>query len=212
MVINRYENGKVLFQGNPAYIMAQALCFMAQKSEVKEEELTQFQAESLQTNSVTISDSREILRQRLPYAYDKLDNLILKLMSTSISISEANLEVEEYCLYVFPVFKALEAFLKQLLLEKEIYLDDRRGFNQIFRYDEEDMRHYLSQNNIEKINDADYVECIENIYHYFKNNRHRYFHVNQILEMTATIENKDEANAIISDVLELIEETAKKVL
>lgn len=212
MVINRYETGKVLFQGTPAYIMAQAMCFMAQKSEVKEEELAQNQAELYQTENVTISDSREILRQRLPYAYDKLDDLILKMMSPSISLSKSNIVMEEYCCYVFPVLKALEAFLKQLFLEKHILLNNKKGFGQEFIYNSEEDWHHLNQNNKERINDDRYVECIEKIYYYFRNSRHVYFHANQILAMSSMIEDKKEADTIISDVLELIEETAKMVL
>lgn len=212
MVINRYETGKVLFQGTPAYIMAQAMCFMAQKSEVKEEELAQKQAELYQTENVTISDSREILRQRLPYAYDKLDDLILKMMSPSISLSKSNIVMEEYCCYVFPVLKALEAFLKQLFLKKHIILDEKKGFGREFIYKKEEDWHYLTPINKEIINNDKYIECIEKIYYYFRNSRHVYFHANQILAMSSMIEDKVEADTIISDVLELIEETAKIVL
>lgn len=214
MVINRFENGTILFQGSPAYIMAQAMCFMAQKPEITEDSLNQSQSNLYASPKRSVEEVRSVLRQRLPYAYDKLDDLILKIMSPSISLSlsSPDIEIEDYCCYVFPVLKALEAFLKQLLLNKGIYIDDKKGFGPILDYDENSARHHLKRRYYASIDDSTYIECVEDIYHYFKQSRHSYFHANQFLVMTSMIESKCEADAIISDVLGLIEDTAKKIL
>lgn len=214
MVVNRFENGTLLFQGSPAYIMAQAMCFMAQKPEITEDSLNQSQSNLYASPKRSVEEVRNILRQRLPYAYDKLDDLILKIMSPSISLSlsSSDIEIEDYCCYVFPVLKALEAFLKQLLLNKGIHIEDTKGFGPILDYDKDSARHHLKRCYCDSIDDSTYIECVENIYHYFKQSRHLYFHANQFLTMTSMIESKCEADAIISDVLELIEDTAKKIL
>lgn len=214
MVISRFENGTLLFQGSPAYIMAQAMCFMAQKPEITEESLNQSHSDLYASPKRSVEEARDVLRNRLPYAYNKLDDLILKIMSPSISLllSSSDIEFEDYCCYVFPVLKGLEAFLKQLLLNKGIFLNDNKGFGLILDYDKNDARHYLKRSYRDSINDSVYVDCIEEVYHYFKQSRHVYFHANQVLIMTSMIESKCEADAIISDVLELIENTAKKIL
>ena len=62
-----------------------------------------------------------------------------------------------------------------------------------------------------KINDRDFVEALEDIYNYFKKNRHVLFHVDQILINTKVIEDRQEAITIINDVARIIEETYKKI-
>lgn len=186
---------------------------MAQKPEITEESLNQSHSNLYASPKRSVEEARDVLRNRLPYAYNKLDDLILKIMSPPISLllSSSDIEFEDYCCYVFPVLKGLEAFLKQLLLNKEIFLNNN-GFGPILDYDKNDARHYLKRSYRDSINDSAYVDCIEEVYHYFKQSRHVYFHANQVLIMTSMIESKCEADAIISDVLELIENTAKKIL
>lgn len=54
--------------------------------------------------------------------------------------------------------------------------------------------------------------ALEEIYNYFKANRHVIFHVDQILITTKIIEDKQEAISIINDVAALIERTYKKII
>lgn len=62
------------------------------------------------------------------------------------------------------------------------------------------------------IADTAYVEALEEIYNFFRANRHVIFHVDQILIATKVIENKQEAISIINDVAVLIERTYKKAM
>ena len=47
---------------------------------------------------------------------------------------------------------------------------------------------------------------------YFKQQRHTRFHANQVLVLTTMIFRKEEADAIISDVLTIIDGTAQKIM
>ena len=67
-------------------------------------------------------------------------------------------------------------------------------------------------NYVTAIANNDYVEALEEIYNYFKANRHVIFHVDQILITTKIIEDKQEAISIINDVAALIERTYKKII
>ena len=64
---------------------------------------------------------------------------------------------------------------------------------------------------VQKIDDLDFVEALEEIYNYFRKNRHVIFHVDQILINTKVIEDRQEAVTIINDVARLIESTYKRI-
>ena len=53
---------------------------------------------------------------------------------------------------------------------------------------------------------------IEDIYNQIVKSRHVYFHANQILMLTKMIFSKSEADAILSDVFELIDSVSAKIL
>jgi hypothetical protein len=132
-------------------------------------------------------------------------------LSPSISLSSADIDVEEYSCYVFPAFKALEAFLLSLLLKKGILVSERTNFGSVFTLNTENL-HILNSRCKNMINDTVYENCVEDIYNYFKRTRHIYFHANQILTLINMIDNKIEADEILNDILLLINETALKIL
>ncbi len=156
----------------------------------------------------------------IPNAYDKLDEEIKKILSPSISLSNSNIEVEEYSCYVFPVLKGLEALLLKLLLNKSILIDHAapkgsgkyKNFGAIFEKDNNSQIFKLRSNFKNIISDSVYELCVEDIYNYIVGSRHVYFHANQILMLTRMIFDKSEADAILSDVFELIENISAKIL
>lgn len=211
MVINRYNNGTLVLQGNPAYILSQAMYFMALMPDVSEEEITQRQKDIYQVSTNSVPQARAELKARIPNAYDKLDDTILKILSPAISLSQSNLNVEEYSCYAFPALKALEALLLDLLNQKGISVNPpKQNFGSVFVPGQP--QHVLSPANQAKVNDATYQKCLEDIYDYFKKQRHTRFHANQVLVLTTLIFDKAEADAIISDVLAIIDDTAKKIM
>ena len=192
--------------------------FMSIQDDVTEEDINARQKEVYKSN-ISVSEARNILRERIPNAYDKLDEEIKKILSPSISLSNSNIEVEEYSCYVFPALKGLEAFLLKLLLNKSIYVNHAapkgsgsyKNFGAIFEKDSNN-QHKLRKNISIIINDSVYESCIENIYNQIVKSRHVYFHANQILMLTKMIFSKSEADAILSDVFELIDSVSAKIL
>ena len=145
------------------------------------------------------------------------------MISPSISLSNSQIEVEEYSCYVFPVLKGLEALLLKLLLNKSIIINhnaakgsgEHKNFSEIFEpsvHGDKTSRYVVLSKISTKISDPTYINCLEDLYNYLMKSRHVYFHANQILMMTRMIFDKSEADAILNDTLELIDEIAKKVL
>lgn len=73
-------------------------------------------------------------------------------------------------------------------------------------------QHKLRKNISIIINDSVYESCIEDIYNQIVKSRHVYFHANQILMLTKMIFSKSEADAILSDVFEIIDSVSAKIL
>lgn len=210
MVISYYPStSKLMFQGSPAYIITEAMYFMTKQEGVSENEIIESQKEIYQSNDITVDEARAKLKARIPNAYEKLDDTILKILSPAISLSEANPTVEEYSCFVFPALKALEATLLDRLLNKQINLQPPQNFGSVFIPDQNNGRHAMKSSLATQISDSNYVTSLENIYNYFKQQRHAIFHANQILILTKMIFNKFEADAIINDVLDLIDKAGE---
>lgn len=88
---------------------------------------------------------------------------------------------------------------------------ETHNFGTVFNKDSNDKAIVIPKY-VTAIANNDYVEALEEIYNYFKANRHVIFHVDQILIATKIIEDKQEAISIINDVAALIERTYKKII
>ena len=222
ITIKRFANNTVTFQGNPAYLFSQLMYIMSMQDEVTEEEINEKQKEVYKAN-ISVAETRNILKERLPNAYDKLEEEFKKMISPSISLSNSQIEVEEYSCYVFPILKGVEALLLKLLLNKSIIINpnaakgsgEHKNFSEIFEPSvpgNKSSRYVVLSKISTNISNPTYINCLEDLYNYLKQSRHVYFHANQILMMTRMIFDKSEADAILTDTLELIDEVAKKVL
>lgn len=108
--------------------------------------------------------------------------------------------------------KGFGGILKYLLDLKGIVIDEQHNFGTVFNRDpEDDEKRIVISSMVTRIGDTEFIKALEEIYNYFKGNRHVLFHVDQILINTKVIENRQEAITIISEVSELIENTYRKI-
>jgi hypothetical protein len=113
------------------------------------------------------------------------------------------MELPDYSVMVFPVLKGLEGYMKQLLDGKGVRVR-REGFAPFLR---EEGRSTLNDETIMQIGCEKTCTAFNQCYSYYKNNRHGLFHVDGIICNTRLIEERAEACAIVTEVLELIEST-----
>lgn len=211
LVINHYSKGTIVLQGNPAYLFTEALSLMSTSDDISLEDIVQRKNEVYNAN-ITIDETRAILAQRLPNACCKLDETIIKLLSPSIALSVANIEVEDYSCYVFPALKALESLLLYLLGKKGIMKDTKSSFAKIFNKNIATGRFELCKQHVATVNDTVYQIALQDIYNYFHGIRHVTFHANQVLTMTTIVEDKTEADAILNQVLTIFDDIGLNVL
>ncbi len=196
LTINLYKTGTLTLQGKPAYLYGEAISFLSYCKDVSVDDIVD-SINSFHDVNVKTSEVRNDMEVLMPRAYGNIDEMILKLLSPSISLRKVNIELEDYSCYTFPALRALEGYIKYLFRLKGVAIGNTFGnvFNGAVLYPDV----------ATTINNITYQNELERLYGYFKGNRHVIFHTEQILIGTKLIEDKHEADEIINTVINLIE-------
>lgn len=198
LVVNVYDNNTITLQGKPAFLYSEAISFLSYCKDISMEDIVD-SINNVYNIDIKINGVRNELKYLLPNSYINLDDIILKILSPSISLRKVDIQLEDYSSYAFPALRALEAYIKKLLLGKNIKI--KKTFFGVFKdgkllnYDD----------------DTVFKEEVENLYSYLKDNRHVIFHANQMLFSTRILESKTEADQIVNEVLDIIETSYKKI-
>ena len=196
LTINVYKTGTLTLQGKPAYLYSEAISFLSYCNDISVDDIVD-SINSFHNVDVKTSEVRNDMEMLMPRAYGNIDEMILKLLSPSISLRKVNIELEDYSCYAFPALRALEGYIKYLFGLKCVTIGHTFGcaFNDKTLY----------PNIAAQIGDTVFQNELERLYTYFKENRHVIFHAEQILIGTTLIEDKHEADEIINAVINLIE-------
>ena len=211
LTLHTYSNHRIMVQGKPLYLYNEFLSYVSYSPKVEVNDIIKATNEFIDTNT-DVDEARNKMSEMMPMAYaGNVDPVIRKLFSPSVTLDDVEKEFEDYSCFTFPALRALEGYLKYLLSEKNIVIDETHNFGTVFNKDSNDKAIVIPKY-VTAIANNDYVEDLEEIYNYFKANRHVIFHVDQILITTKIIEDKQEAISIINDVAALIERTYKKII
>lgn len=211
LTLHAYSNHRIMVQGKPLYLYNEFLSYVSYSPKVEMNDIIKATNEFVDTNT-DVDEARNKMGEMMPVAYSgTVDPVVWKLFSPSVTLSDEEKELEDYSCFTFPALRALEGYLKYLLAEKNIVVDEIHNFGTVFNKNS-DGKAIVIQKHVTDIADADYVEALEDVYNYFKENRHVIFHVDQILIATKVIESKQEALSIINTVAALIERTYKKAM
>ncbi len=196
LTVNVYENGTITLQGKPAYLYGEAIALLSYCDKVSVDDIVDT-INSFHNVDVKIEDVRSEMKVLLPCSYGKIDDMILKLLSPSISLRRVKMPLEDYSCYAFSALRALEGYIKYLFGLKSITIG--HNFGGIFD------KGALTEGISLKVADANYQSELERLYGYLAGNRHVFFHTEQVLIGTDILENKQEADEIVNNVLNLIE-------
>ena len=192
LTINIYATGTLTLQGKIVYLYSEALFYFAYLENVSMEGIVGSLAEK--TCNVKVEDE---IRTMLPKSYNYIDKYVIRLISPSIFLRNADLEMDDYSCYAFPALRALEGYLKDLF--KKYGISVGHSFGEIFS-----SAAALTRENSDKIGDEKCVEQLENLYDFFRKQRHTLFHANEVLPSTRIL-SKEDANSIVNEVFLLIE-------
>ena len=148
--------------------------------------------------------AEELVKLKLPNAFDQLPKLIQDLLISSNCIKSASPKLPEYSLLTYAELRSLEGVIKRHLLKNGI-LQLPRNVGEIFELNSikkavglgESYKSSYSGNKLNEILDA---------YSYYYQRRHSLFHIEYFTESTSTISTVEGEINICNKVYELIED------
>ena len=121
---------------------------------------------------------------------------------SGLILEKIEIDLPDYSGYVFYVLKAIEGIMKHLLFEKGINID--RTFN-VFK---DNIEPFKLKNAINiKINCGKTTLVIENLYDFYKKERHTLFHTEFLDVSTRILEKREFAIDILNNSLNLINDS-----
>ncbi|PWW26627.1 RnlA-like RNase toxin of RnlAB toxin-antitoxin system [Cytobacillus oceanisediminis] len=200
---------RLQIQGKPMYLYQEVTCLLA-KDFQKFDEVIKNQSEFFSIE-IKPEEIREEMQELLPSAYNYLGENQRKILSVSLALQKIDIPLEDYSSFVFPALKTLEGFMKQILTSNGIRLSKKETIGDLFGYNGITARHvYLSKEGKE-LKDGVTKTWMETLYNYYVKERHSLFHVEDMDVFTRIIESKQEADRIISKIIDMMEKAHEEL-
>lgn len=215
------STGKILYQGHLMNLYLEVKSFMSPLA-------GNIETEIIDARGIVKKDkNKEIdkyINTYVPTAYNGFNDTIQGFIRDTFRMIITNDEFSEYSSWTFPILKVLEYRIKQMLGFKEIYLDDKKGFqyrNLEYRKNmnpkhkwkyiflKKDI-HYTLDRKLSGKFSQDEADCLLECYNFFNRNRHTLFHTKQEILGTRVLKTKEEAKMIIFDTCNLLENSCIK--
>lgn len=197
IVATLYKNGTFLMQGNvtPVFVgvMTEAIRWLLDANKASKV------SDIILLDNITNVFSTDIdsLIPNLNVCGDT-DNVILRMVMTSVSLFNSGVLVDDYGCYTFGILKALEGLLK-MRLEVDLGLIDKLG--SFFDYDDITHSHRIRSNVYD--GNLPLKMAINKTYNYWNSRRHASFHADSQIS-TSTLYSYEDALAICVKGLECI--------
>jgi hypothetical protein len=202
-----YQSKKLVIQGKQQFLftdLIEILCQFVDFKSIIEQQLKTFEIPG------TVEESIAEFKELFPSSYSYLGQTLVAVISPSLTFRKINISLTDYSSFVFPILRGLEGFLKKILDEYSIKVSSD-GFLVLFDINRNKFggveSYSLKPEYNAKIKNSKISSVIVNIYIYFKQHRHGLFHVDQDIENTKVISNKNEADSVINKAIEIIEES-----
>ncbi len=207
ITLKHYDNQRLQIQGKPMYLYQEVTCLLS--SYFPFDEVIKQQAEffSIDLDPKEVRDEMQLL---LPNAYDVIGDKMRKVLSASLALRKIDIQLEDYSSFVYPALKTLEGYIKILFLNHDIIIN-KDGFGEYFSYWGKQPLYVLRPDPREKIHCEITVNALEECYSYYYKHRHSLFHAESITESTRIIEKKENADAFIAEILNLMETTCSQI-
>ena len=190
-----FTNNTLLIQGKQQFLYLDLIEILSNVLDYKvviEKQINTFDVAN------NINDTIDEFKMVFPSSHLYLGTTLVSIMSPSLVFKKIDIELTDYAAFAFPMLKGLEGFLKKIFLDYGITIT-KEGFGEYFNSE----TLYEGARNL--INNGKIVSSVENIYKYYKRNRHGLFHIDGNVEVSKILDNKNDANSVINSVIEIIE-------
>ncbi|MEI3800384.1 MULTISPECIES: RNase LS family HEPN domain-containing protein [unclassified Chitinophaga] len=205
VILNRFTTTAFQVQGSGAFLKAIILDLLTNYlpyKEVIEQQLAYMEA------TITPDAVLETLEETSPATFNFIEDKLKAIISPSLVLKSYNIILDDYSSLVFGVLRGLEGVIKQILSDNNIQVR-YNALGNCFREDETGWHVADAYKGVGLINRNTVSLGLERLYTIYHNQRHGLFHIDGDIESTRIIENKQEAEELIAEVLEAIEENIK---
>lgn len=198
---------KLLIQGKPLYAYAQVSYFLSEFTDLDGFLDIVYKGEASPDRvDVDIDAVEAELRALLPTAYDRTEEGILKLIRTSYVLREAAIELPDYSSHVFPIMRALEGVMRSLLTSKGIRPQKEKiQLGSVFFYYPQKGHYTVKDEYSRRIGNGNVCRALSICYNHYHRERHRLFHMDDVIEMSKFIQTQSEAIGYIDRTIGTIE-------
>lgn len=199
VLLHRYDTGSFLMQGKARTAYGKVVSILSELA-VDKKPLIDAQLETYEIKSVSSEGLLAELEECIPSACSILGDGVKCMLAPALAFSKLKIELPDYSALTHPALRGLEACIKQLFLTFGGYeIKSREGFAPYFA------GRSLKTGVKLKVGCAKTTGAIENLYELYNKHRPGLFHSDGVPEMSRLIESRQEAVALIQDVLHTIE-------
>jgi hypothetical protein len=208
LTIKKYTNGTLQLQGKPIRLYKDALYFLVELCDAEKIIKAQEDFHEIQINKEGIDYEYEaLLKNSSVFLGDTIKQIILP----SLTLKKINIELTDYSLFVFPVLKGLEGYVKQLFKSKGKIID-RDNIGNHFSESYPDPIFRLKKDTRAQIGCDNTCSVIEEAYHRLRIYRNPLFHVDGLVDPTKIIGTKIQAEMLVEETISLIEATYSRLI
>lgn len=203
LTIKRYSNGNTQFQGKPLVLYAHLCEFLSGLCSAKE--IIDAQQKIY---DVTINES-EIEREynsRFNKSKAFLEGELKSIILPAFSLKNVTIDLSDYSLFVFPILKGLEGYIRAIFKKFNITTDSKdKNIGSFFAPNMKKFELNVDTRSI--IKDTSIQEALGALYTLYNEERNSIFHVDGGIINTRIVETRDEADSIFEKTINLIEST-----
>lgn len=206
IVFNYYENSTLTITGRPLLLHSSTLNYFTDLKYLKPEHRFDSAVKYYHIET-KYGEYKKELSEKIPLAYEHLPENVKSLILSGIILEKIEVDLPDYSSFVFSVLKSIEGLMKHFLFEKGITID--RNFD-LFKKDIEPVEIRDSKKTIISCDKT--VEIIEELYEFYKKERHTIFHTEFLDVSTRIIDKREDAIEILNNSLVLINNSYKTLL
>ena len=206
LTIKHFNNGTFQMQGVHAQVAGWALDAVQTRLP-----LGQVLAHQKEVYAVPLSvdQIKQNLESRVPHAHDHLSETIRIQLSSSLAMTQVGISLEDHSAIAFNALRGLEGYCFQLLAEEVgVDITSRAKLGEFFDTNAPTLRILSTYKSTcsEPVHEA-LVDC----YRLWQNQRNRLFHMDGNLDATRILRAREEAVAIVDQVLSSIDNGHQKI-
>lgn len=195
-----HQNRTLQIQGKPLTCYKRFIYYISTLLDLPGIESVLMKTDSSRSEILNIDMAKCYLKNELGEdIFDKLDHSIKLLLLSSFCVKYSSPKLSDYCMLLYPEFRALEGILKKKLREHDLIAseyEDITSFSGFFGRKTQSEGFSIKQEYEQKIPCEDIKKKLCDAYEFFNKHRNRLFHMDEYINSSRMISDINEMNKI----------------